>query len=74
MKSDVVTTIGLVFESYILQVDGEVKSEHRRFVDALRAAVQLKQSSRKVKSQCVRQENFGRACDPFCSCNFRSNT
>jgi hypothetical protein len=45
MKSDVVTTIGLVFESYILQVDGEVKSEHRRFIDALRAAFQLKQIS-----------------------------
>ena len=40
MKSDVVTTTGLAFESYILQVDGEVKSEHQRFIDALRAAFQ----------------------------------
>ena len=45
MKSDVVTTTGLAFESYILQVDGEVKSEHQRFIDALRAAFQLKQIS-----------------------------
>ena len=43
MKSDVVTTNSLVFECYILQVDGEVKSEHRRFIDALRAALQFKQ-------------------------------
>ncbi len=45
MKSDVVTTNSLVFECYILQVDGEVKSEHRRFIDALRAALQFKQMS-----------------------------
>jgi hypothetical protein len=39
MKSDVVTTNSLVFECYILQVNGEVKSEHRRFIDALKAAL-----------------------------------
>jgi hypothetical protein len=44
MKSDVVTT-SLAFECYVLQADGEVKSEHRRFIDALRAALQLKQAS-----------------------------
>jgi hypothetical protein len=30
-------------ESYVLQMDGEVKSRHRRFVNALRAGLQLKQ-------------------------------
>jgi hypothetical protein len=43
MKSDVMTTNSLAFERYSLQIDGEVKSEHRRFIDALRAALQFKQ-------------------------------
>jgi hypothetical protein len=29
-------------ECFVLQIDGQVKSEHRRFVDALRAGLQLK--------------------------------
>jgi hypothetical protein len=29
-------------EHYIIQVDGRVKSGHRRFLDALRAGLQLK--------------------------------
>ena len=33
---------GLPDEHYVLQIDGQVKSEHRRFVDALRAALLLK--------------------------------
>jgi hypothetical protein len=43
MKNNLVTTIGLRSECYVLEVDGEVISEHRRFVDALRTALQLKQ-------------------------------
>jgi len=43
MKKNIVTTIGLRSECYILQVNGEVKSEHRRFIDALKLALQLKQ-------------------------------
>jgi hypothetical protein len=30
-------------EYFVLQVDGRAKSGHRRFIDALRAALQLKQ-------------------------------
>lgn len=45
MKHDVVTTDSRHLESYVLQVDGEVKSEYRRFIDALRAALQLRHLS-----------------------------
>jgi hypothetical protein len=30
-------------EYFVLQIDGRVKSGHRRFIDALRAALRLKQ-------------------------------
>ena len=50
MKSDVVTT-SLAFEWYVLQVDGEVRSEHRRFIDALRAALHSSRLPRKVTSK-----------------------
>ena len=33
---------GLPYE-YVLQIDGKVKSAYRRFVDALRAGLELKQ-------------------------------
>ena len=42
MKNSV-TADSLSHESYILQIDGEVKSAHRRFIDALKAGMQLKQ-------------------------------
>ncbi|MGA8649164.1 MAG: hypothetical protein ACLP19_22245 [Xanthobacteraceae bacterium] len=29
-------------ECFVLQMDGKVKSQHRRFVDALRAGLQLR--------------------------------
>jgi len=29
-------------ERFVLQMDGRVKSEHRRFIDALRAGLQLR--------------------------------
>jgi hypothetical protein len=32
----------LLHESFVLQIDGRVKSSHRRFVDALRAGLLLK--------------------------------
>lgn len=39
-----VATLGLRLpdEHYVIQIDGRVKSHHRRFVDALRAGLQLK--------------------------------
>jgi len=43
MTDDIVTTIDLRSECYVLQVDGEVKSKHGRFLDALKTALQLKQ-------------------------------
>ncbi len=42
MKNSV-TADSLSHEFYILQIDGEVKSAHRRFIDALKAGMQLKQ-------------------------------
>jgi hypothetical protein len=30
-------------EYFVLQIDGRIKSGHRRFIDALRAALRLKQ-------------------------------
>jgi hypothetical protein len=35
-------THSLPHEYYVLQIDGRAKSGHRRFVDALRAGLQLK--------------------------------
>ncbi len=42
MKSDIATH-GLPLECYVLQIDGQTKSEHRLFVDALRAGLLLKE-------------------------------
>jgi hypothetical protein len=41
MKSGIATH-SLPHEYYVLQIDGRAKSGHRRFVDALRAGLQLK--------------------------------
>jgi hypothetical protein len=38
-----IATHSLPDEYFVLQMDGRVKSGHRRFLDALRAALQLKQ-------------------------------
>jgi hypothetical protein len=55
MKNDLVMTADLPNECYVLQLNGEVKSEHRLFLDALRAGLQLKQmfphSDVKVREQ-----------------------
>jgi len=40
MKSGIATHVP--DEYYIIQIDGHVKSGHRRFLDALRAGLQLK--------------------------------
>ena len=37
-----ITTHGIPDEYYVIQMDGRVKSEHRRFLDALRAGLQLR--------------------------------
>ncbi len=42
MKSDIATH-GLSLECCLLQVDGQTKSEHRLFVDALRAGLLFKE-------------------------------
>ena len=42
MKSDI-ATYGLPLECYVLQIDGKATSWHRRFVDALRAGLLLKE-------------------------------
>jgi hypothetical protein len=41
MKNGAVTH-SLPDEYFVLQMDGRTESEHRRFVDALRAALQLR--------------------------------
>jgi len=41
MKSGI-ATYGLPHEYYVLQIDGKAKSWHRRFADAMRAGLQLK--------------------------------
>jgi hypothetical protein len=41
MKSAIATQ-GQPEECFILQIDGKAKSQHRRFVDALRAGLQLR--------------------------------
>ena len=42
MKSDI-ATLSLGLECYVLQIDGQTKSEHRVFVDALRVGLLLKE-------------------------------
>ena len=37
-----ITTHGMPDEYYVIQMDGRVESEHRRFLDALRAGLQLR--------------------------------
>jgi len=59
MKSDI-ATLSLGLECYVLQIDGQTKSEHRLFVDALRAGLLLKElfPHRDIK---VRAPNANRA-------------
>ena len=54
MKNDV-TSHHPLHESYVLQIDGRVKSSHRRFVDALRAGLLLKDQfpNRNIKVRAV---------------------
>jgi hypothetical protein len=39
---NVIAAQGLPEECFVLQMDGKAKSQHRRFVDALRAGLQLR--------------------------------
>ena len=39
---NVIATHSLPEECFVLQMDGKPKSQHRRFVDALRAGLQLR--------------------------------
>jgi hypothetical protein len=41
-----IATYHLPDEYFVLQIDGRTKSGHRRFIDALRAALRLKQEFR----------------------------
>jgi hypothetical protein len=43
---DAIATHSLPHEYYVVQIDGRTKSGHRRFVDALRAGLQLKDQFR----------------------------
>jgi hypothetical protein len=38
-----IATYHLPDEYFVLEIDGRIKSGHRRFIDALRAALRLKQ-------------------------------
>jgi hypothetical protein len=42
LMKDVIATQSLPEECFVLQMDGKAKSQHRRFVDALRAGLQLR--------------------------------
>jgi hypothetical protein len=42
MKNGIVTQ-GLPHQCYVLKMDGRVSSAHRRFMDAVRAGLQLKE-------------------------------
>jgi len=53
MKSAVAAQ-GQPEECFILQMDGKAKSQHRRFVDALRAGLQLRDHIRSTTSKCGR--------------------
>jgi hypothetical protein len=39
---DVIATHSLPDEQYVVRIDGRVKSQHRRFVDALKAGLHLR--------------------------------
>jgi hypothetical protein len=39
---DLLATQTLAHEYFVIRIDGRVKSQHRRFVDALRAGLQLR--------------------------------
>jgi len=42
LMKDGIATHSLPHECYVLRIDGRLNSTHRRFVDALRAGLQLK--------------------------------
>jgi hypothetical protein len=42
LMKDVIATQSQPEECFVLQMDGKAKSQHRRFVDALRAGLQLR--------------------------------
>jgi len=44
-----IATLSLPDEHYVIRIDGRVKSHHRRFVDALRAGLQLKDQFRQYE-------------------------
>ena len=48
MKNEIATH-NLPHEYYVVQIDGQTKSGHRRFVDALRAGLQLKDQFRQYE-------------------------
>jgi hypothetical protein len=42
LMKDVIATHSLPDEQYVVRIDGRVKSQHRRFVDALKAGLHLR--------------------------------
>jgi len=53
-------------EYFVLQIDGRVKSEHRRFIDALRAGLQLKDRfpQHDIKVRAVQKTDLAEAVRP----------
>jgi GrpB-like predicted nucleotidyltransferase (UPF0157 family) len=62
MKS-AATVQSLSEECFVLQMDGKAKSQHRRFVDALRAGLQLRDQypEHKIKVQATQESGEGTA-------------
>jgi hypothetical protein len=54
-------THGLHHEYFVLQIDGRTKSGHRRFIDALRAGLQLKDQfpQHSIKVRAMQIEDAG---------------
>jgi len=47
-------------EYFVLKMDGHLKSTHRRFIDALKAALELKKINfQRTTSKCVQLRNKG---------------
>jgi hypothetical protein len=58
-----IATYHLPDEYFVLQIDGRVKSGHRRFIDALRAALRLKEQFPQHEIKVRAQQASGRAAE-----------
>ena len=61
MKTENCATYSPHHERFVLQMDGRVKSEHRRFIDPLRAGLQLRDQFPQIALKFVqRGKTIGR--------------